>query len=103
MMIETAKEAYKWGIDSVKYHPLYVVKRTALANDFVSKKFTPISEDEYLNVLVQTIKLKPEEVSVQRVTAGINDDSLLGPQWCRDKNTQIKNINKALKPLGLKY
>ena len=103
MMIETAIEAYKWGIDSVKYHPLYVVKRTALANDFISGKFTPISEEEYLDVLVETIKLKPDTVSVQRVTAGIDDDSLLSPAWCKNKNIQIKNINKALKPLGLKY
>ena len=103
MMIETAKEAYKWGIDSVKYHPLYVVKRTALANDFISGKFIPISEDEYLDVLVKTIEIKPEDVSVQRVTAGIDDDSLLAPQWCRDKNKQIKHINKALKSIGLKY
>jgi len=103
MMIETAKEAYKWGIDSVKYHPLYVVKRTALANDFVSGKFIPISEDEYLDVLVKTIEIKPKNVSVQRVTAGIDDDSLLAPQWCRDKNRQIKHINKALKSIGLKY
>ena len=58
---------------------------------------------EYLDILVETIKLKPENVSVQRVTAGINDDSLLAPSWCKDKNIQIKNINKALKPLGLKY
>ncbi|MFT7861232.1 MAG: TIGR01212 family radical SAM protein, partial [Sulfurimonas sp.] len=34
MMLETAKQAYSWGIDSVKYHPLYVVKRTALANEY---------------------------------------------------------------------
>ena len=103
MMIDTAKEAYKWGIDSVKYHPLYVVKRTALANDFTAGKFTPISEEEYLDVLVKTVKLKPEGVSVQRVTAGIDDDSLLSPDWCKNKNTQIKNINRAFKPLGLKY
>ena len=103
MMVETAIEAYKWGIDSVKYHPLYVVKRTALANEFTNGKFIPISEDEYLDVLVKTIELKPDNISVQRVTAGIDDDSLLAPQWCRDKNTQIKNINKALKSIGLKY
>ena len=103
MMINTAKEAYKWGIDSVKYHPLYVVKRTALANDFINKKFTPISEEEYLDVLVKTIELKPKEVSVQRVTAGVDDSSLLAPQWCRDKNRQIKNINNVLKSVGLKY
>jgi len=103
MMLETSKQAYQWDIDSVKYHPLYVVKKTALANDFTRGKFTPISEEDYLDVLVESIKMKPSNVSVQRVTAGIDDNSLLAPQWCRDKNTQIKNINKALKPLGLKY
>lgn len=103
MMLQTAKEAYSWGIDSVKYHPLYVVKKTSLANDFLKGKFTPISEDEYLDVLVEAIKMKPQSVSVQRVTAGIDDSSLLSPDWCRDKNSQIKKINAALKPLGLKY
>lgn len=103
MMLETAKAAYDWGIDSVKYHPLYVVKKTALANDFIKGKFTPISEEDYLDVLVKSIQMKPEHVSVQRVTAGIDDNSLLSPDWCRDKNTQIKKINEALKPLNLKY
>jgi len=103
MMLETAKAAYEWGIDSVKYHPLYVVKKTALANDFIKGKFTPISEDDYLDVLVKSIQMKPESVSVQRVTAGIDDDSLLSPDWCRDKNLQIKKINTALKKIGLKY
>jgi len=103
MMLETSKQAYEWGIDSVKYHPLYVVKRTALANEFARGEFTPISEDEYLDVLVKSIQMKPVSVHVQRVTAGIDDDSLLAPIWCRDKNIQIKNINHALKKVGLKY
>jgi radical SAM superfamily enzyme len=47
--------------------------------------------------------MKPANIHVQRVTAGIDDDSLLAPTWCRNKNTQIKNINKALKKVGLKY
>jgi radical SAM protein (TIGR01212 family) len=103
MMLETAKEAYEWGIDSVKYHPLYVVKKTALANEFTRGEFTPITEEEYLDVLVKAIEMKPENVSVQRVTAGIDDDSLLAPQWCRNKNIQVKHINDALKKVGLKY
>ena len=103
MMLETSKQAYSWGIDSVKYHPLYVVKRTALANEFSRGEFTPITEEEYLDVLVASIKMKPQSVNVQRVTAGIDDDSLLAPSWCRNKNIQIKNINAALKEIGLKY
>ena len=103
MMLETSKQAYEWGIDSVKYHPLYVVKRTALANEFTRGEFTPISEEKYLEVLVKSIEMKPENIHVQRVTAGIDDESLLAPMWCKNKNTQIKNINAALKGIGLKY
>ena len=103
MMLETAKEAYKWGIDSVKYHPLYVVKKTALGNDYTKGIFKPISEEDYLDVLVEAILIKPENISVQRVTAGIDDNSLLAPQWCRNKNKQIIHINQALKKFNLKY
>jgi len=103
MMLETSKQAYSWGIDSIKYHPLYVVKRTALANDFNKGKFKPINEQDYLDVLVKAIQMKPKDISVQRVTAGIDDDSLIAPEWCKNKNSQIRHINKALKPLGLKY
>jgi len=103
MMLNTAKEAYAWGIDSVKYHPLYVVKRTALANEYMKNKFKPITEELYIDTLIKALKIKPQQVSVQRITAGINDDSLLAPEWCRDKNEQIRHINKALKRIGLKY
>ncbi len=103
MMLKTAKKAYEWGIDSVKYHPLYVVKRTALANEFARGEFTPISEKEYIDVLIQAIQMKPENVHVQRVTAGIDDDSLIAPQWCRNRNTQIRHINAELKKFSLKY
>jgi len=103
MMLQTAKEAYKWGIDSVKYHPLYVVKRTALANEYARGEFVPISEEDYIDVLVEAIQMKPDRVNVQRITAGIDDDSLISPSWCRDKNTQIRHINAALKQVGLKY
>lgn len=103
MMLETAEQAYQWGIDSVKYHPLYVVKRTALANEYARGEFTPISEAEYIDTLAEAIRMKPNHVSVQRITAGIDNDSLIAPDWCRDRNAQVRHINAALKKMGLKY
>jgi uncharacterized protein len=103
MMLETAKEAYSLGIDSVKYHPLYVVKRTALANEYGRGEFEPINEELYIDVLKEAIVLKPAHVSVQRISAGIDDESLIAPLWCKDKNEQIRSINKALETVGLKY
>lgn len=103
MMIETAKSAYALGIDSVKYHPLYVVKRTALANEYARGEFVPITQELYVEVLTEALLLKPPHVSVQRISAGIDDDSLIAPMWCKDKNEQFSVINAALKEVGLKY
>ncbi|WP_456393362.1 TIGR01212 family radical SAM protein [Nitratifractor sp.] len=101
MMLNSARAAYEWGIDSVKYHPLYVVKQTLLANEYKRGEFTPISREEYLEVLTEAIRLKPDSVSVQRMTAGIEDETLLAPAWCGEsKNAQMKAIRRALAEAG---
>ena len=101
MMLNSAKAAYAWGIDSVKYHPLYVVKNTLLANDYKAGSFEPISKEDYIDTLIKAIKLKPEHISIQRVTAGIDDDTLLAPAWCGlPKNEMLQYINAALKVEG---
>jgi len=104
MMLESAKRSYEWGIDSVKYHPLYVVKNTLLANDYILGKFQPISREEYIDTLVKAIKIKPDHISIQRVTAGIDDDTLLAPAWCGlGRNAMQIYIYEALKKEGFIY
>ena len=101
MMLNSAKAAYEWGIDSVKYHPLYVVKHTLLANDYKAGNFEPISKEDYIDTLIKAIKLKPDNISIQRVTAGIDDDTLLAPAWCGlPKNEMLLYINRALRAEG---
>jgi len=101
MMLNSAKMAYSWGIDSVKYHPLYVVKNTLLANDYKAGTFEPISKEDYIDTLIKAIELKPKHISIQRVTAGIDDDTLLAPVWCGlPKNKMLKSINMRLKKSG---
>ena len=45
----------------------------------------------------------PDNISVQRVTAGIENSTLLAPLWCKNKHNQIKKIREALLKEGLKY
>ncbi|MCG3675808.1 TIGR01212 family radical SAM protein [Aliarcobacter butzleri] len=103
MMLETFKQTLELEVDSIKFHPLYVVKNTLLTNDFRKGKFTPISEELYIDTVVKSIINLPSNVSVQRVTAGIDDSSLLSPQWCKDKHQQMKNIRLALEKEGWNY
>jgi hypothetical protein len=103
MMKETFRRTMALGVDSVKFHPLYVVKNTALANEYRAGKFEPISEEAYIRILTWCIQNLPTNVSVQRVSAGIDDDTLILPEWCRIKHSQMKKIKDALKELGINY
>jgi len=103
MMLKGVEESLKLNIDSIKFHPLYVVKNTILTKDYKDGKFTPISEELYLDTLVKSIKMLPDNVSISRVTAGISDDSLLSPMWCNNKHRQMYNIKQALLKEDLIY
>ena len=104
MMLESARRSYEWGIDSVKYHPLYVVRNTILANEYRQGKFTPIGFEDYVDVLRQALLDKPGHISVQRITAGTGDDTLLAPSWCGwSKNTVLHRIRQALMAGGISY
>ena len=103
MMLNGVKESINLGIDSIKFHPLYVVKKTLLTQTYLDGKFTPISEDLYINTLVKSIKMLPKNISIQRVTAGISDDTLLSPEWCNNKHNQMYKIKEELKKYNLNY
>ncbi len=103
MMLETFRQTIDLKVDSIKFHPLYVVKNTLLTKDYNRGKFAPISEELYIDTVVKSIKNLPKNISVQRVTAGIDDSTLLAPIWCKNKHQQLQKIQKALIKEGLKY
>lgn len=103
MMLDTLEQTVKLDVDSIKFHPLYVVKNTLLTAKFRNGKFTPISEDLYIDTVVKSIKKLPENISIQRVTAGIDDNTLLSPSWCKNKHQQMFKIREALLKEGFVY
>ena len=99
-MLKSVEDTINLGIDSIKFHPLYVTENTLLAIEYKKGNFTPISEEEYIDTLIKAIKILPSNISIQRLTAGTED--LLAPKWCKYKSTQISHIHKALKKNGIK-
>ncbi|MDD3341983.1 MAG: TIGR01212 family radical SAM protein [Sulfurospirillaceae bacterium] len=103
MMLQSVQFALEHGVKSLKIHPLYVVKQTALANDFNKGKFIPITEEAYIETLVKALVMVPKEVMIQRVSAGISNDTLLAPLWCGNKHHQMDKIKIALKKENIDY
>lgn len=100
MMLASVQEIINLEVDSVKFHPLYVVSNTALANSYNKNEWKPLLEEDYINILTDAILMLPNTISIQRFSAG--DSTLLAPDWCSDKHNQMKNIKDALLSIGLK-
>ncbi len=99
-MLQSVKDTIDLNIDSIKFHPLYVTDNTLLAIEYKKGKFTPITEEDYIDTLIKAIKMLPQNISIQRMTAGTQN--LLAPDWCRNKSKQISHIYKALLKEGIK-
>ena len=95
---QTFNDTIKLNIDSIKFHPMYVTKNTILAKEYEEGKFTPITEKEYIDILMWSLENLPENISIQRMTAGV--DNLIAPKWCKNKGYQIKKIMEEIKKRG---
>ena len=103
MMLDSVTASIGLKIDSLKLHSMYITNNTIMANEYKQGKIKTISQELYIDTVVKTIKMLPKNIMIQRVCAGINDKSLLAPQWCRDKHSQMKQIKDALKKEGILY
>lgn len=103
MMLQSLSNVLSWGIDGIKIHPLYIVKDTIMEQMFNAGKYTPITLESYANLIVKSLMQIPENVVIQRISAGVHDDSLIAPKWCFDKNIQMNYIREKLLEKGIKY
>jgi len=103
MMLDSIKFINDLKVDSIKIHPMYVTKNTALAVDYQKNKFIPISQKIYNETVVKALKLLDRNIIVQRITAGVDNNTLLAPQWCRNKHNQLNSLKKELKEANLNY
>ncbi len=103
MMLESVKFVNKMNLDAIKIHPMYVTKNTALAIEYKNNKFIPITEKLYGDTVVKALEMLDKNIIVQRITAGINDNSLVAPSWCRCKHNQMDYLKKELLSKGLIY
>lgn len=103
MMLHSLKIVLEWGSDGIKVHPLYIIEKTLLANMYDKGEYKPITLNDYIDLIVESLKMIPQNVVMHRVSAGVRNDTLLAPKWCFDKNIQMRAIRDALRDAGIEY
>lgn len=91
-MLATAQEVARLGVDSVKIHNLYAVKKTPLADMVARGEVQLMERDDYIRTVVDVIECLPPDCIVERISGEAPPDYLIGPAWCADKPA----IRKAL-------
>ncbi len=84
-MLATAREVARLGIDSVKIHNLYAVKKTPLADMVERGEVQLIDRESYVQTVVDVIESLPPNCVVERISGEAPPDYLVSPQWCLDK------------------
>lgn len=84
-MLATIRELCRVGVDAVKLHNLYVVKRTPLAELVEQNEIELITRDDYIRVLVDALEILPASTIVERISGDAPPDYFVGPSWCLDK------------------
>jgi len=95
-MLETVERIAELPIHGVKLHNLYVAKDTELASLYENGHYQPLSQEEYVSIIVDALEQIPPNVVIERLTAETSDDYLIAPDWCRRKSETIELIHKQL-------
>lgn len=103
MMLNTLDTVLSWGVNSLKIHPLYVMSHTSLATKYKRGEYEPITLERYTKLIIESMRKIPPNVVVQRVSAGAHTNDLIAPDWCFDKNIQMRYIRDSLRESGIDY
>lgn len=82
--------------EGIKIHPLHIVKGTQIARQWKRGDYRPLTMDDYVNTVVDMVKMAPAEMIFHRLTGTASEDLLLAPQWCSKKWQVLNEITKKL-------
>lgn len=96
MMLETARYCAHLKVDGIKIHMFQILKNTLEAYRFKTKPYPLLSQDEFVDITIQQLRLLPAETVVMRLTGDPLSDRLIEPQWTKNKISVLNQIDKTM-------
>ncbi|WP_198262609.1 TIGR01212 family radical SAM protein [sulfur-oxidizing endosymbiont of Gigantopelta aegis] len=87
--------------EGIKIHPLHIVKGTQLVRQWKQGLCHALTLDEYVDTVVEMIRMAPKELIFHRLTGTAAEDILLAPQWCSKKWLVLNKITTKLECLNV--
>lgn len=96
MMRQSAREVGRlqpWGM---KLHLLHVIRGTRLAQSWENGQYTPMTKEEYVQLIADQLEIIPMVTTIHRLTGDGVAKSLLAPDWSRNKKGVLGAIEMEM-------
>ncbi len=93
----TIKFLNKHNIQGIKIHSTYVVENTVLADLYKTKKYVPITLEDYLEAVTYILTHINKNIIIHRFSGDAPKENLLAPEWNTHKKWVLNGINKIMK------
>lgn len=98
--LETHRQVLSAGTDGLKFHPLHVVRGSALASQWKRGEYAPLSLDAYVDAAADLLERTPSHIAMHRLTGTASADVLMAPAWCELKWKVLNGIETELRRRG---
>lgn len=95
-MLSMADEVSHISLDFLKIHQLQVIKDTPLEIMYRETPFYVFGYEEYLEFVTEFIERLSPRIVLQRLFATAPDNILIAPQWGKNRQEILRNIEKRL-------
>lgn len=95
-MIETARYIGESGAHGIKFQLLHVLRNTPLADMYKAGEFSLLTMEEYSDILIECIRVIPENMVIHRITGDGPKKILIGPSWSGNKKKVLNYLNKRI-------
>ncbi len=95
-MLSTVRYVGASGSKGIKLQLLHVLKETDLYDDYKAGFFETLSMDEYIDIVVDAIKVLPKDMVIHRLTGDGDKKILVSPMWSANKKAVLNAFSKRL-------
>lgn len=96
-ILESVKHIANKKIWGVKLHLLHVLKNTDLQKLYTETNFKILSQEEYVDLICDSIELLPEDVVIHRITGDGKRSELISPLWSLNKKQVLNDVDAELR------
>ncbi|MCB0270253.1 MAG: TIGR01212 family radical SAM protein [Calditrichaeota bacterium] len=100
-MLKTAEVISQYPIQSLKLHHLHIVKKTALATEYLREPFPLFEYEEYIDLAIEFLRRLNPEIMLQRLVGETRPKHLIAPHWGVRTSVVVQDIEAEMQRRGV--